>query len=80
MDVYKRETREIMRRFLLRQMSFPRCVAAMDAALATLIPSLRSKDLPELRAFMLANNAKIMAEMERRAAEHQKKVRQLKKQ
>ncbi len=73
MEMYKRETREIMRRFLLRQMTFPRCIAALDAALATLIPSLRSKDLPELRAFMLANNERIMAEMERRAAERKAK-------
>jgi hypothetical protein len=73
MEVYKRETREVVRRFLLRQMTFPRCIAALDAALAALIPSLRSKDLPELRAFMLANNEKIMAEMARRAAERKAK-------
>ena len=73
MDAYKRETREVVRRFLLRQMTFPRCIAALDAALAALIPHMRSADLPELRALMLANNEKVMAEMERRATERKAK-------
>ena len=73
MEVYKDETQEIIRRFLARGVSFPECVAALDAALAALIqqPLLAetmvrgsgSLDLVEIRAIMLANNQTIMKEM-----------------
>jgi hypothetical protein len=66
MEVYKRETQEVIRRFLQRQLSFPKCIAALDAALAGLLPRLRSEQLDEVRAVMLANNEKVMAEMARR--------------
>jgi hypothetical protein len=66
MEVYKSETREVLDRFLARRLSFPDCIAALDAALAGLLPRLRPKELPALRELMLANNAIVMKEMERR--------------
>jgi len=65
---YKSETKGVVNRFLLRQLSFPNCIAALDAALARLIPRLDPEDLDELRSVMLANNEKVMKEMERRGA------------
>lgn len=66
MEVYKSETREVLDRFLGRRLSFPACIAALDAALAGLLPRLRQEELPALRELMLANNAIVMKEMERR--------------
>ena len=66
MEVYRNETREVVRRFLQHKLSFPACIAALDAALAALIPTLDPADLGSLRALMLANNETIMQEMERR--------------
>src|ERR1700722_5170987 len=66
MEVYKSETKEVLSRFLSRRLSFPDCIAALDAALAGLLPRLRPDELPALRELMLANNAIVMKEMERR--------------
>jgi hypothetical protein len=66
MEVYKRETEEIIKRFLARQLSYPDCIAALQAALADLVPRLTGDELPALRALILANNAIVMKEMERR--------------
>jgi hypothetical protein len=66
MEVYKSETQEVLRRFLGRRLKFPDCIAALDAALAGLLPRLRPEELPALRELMLANNAVVMKEMERR--------------
>ena len=60
MEVYERETQEIIRRFLAHRISFPQCIAALDAALADLIPRLHKEDLEELRAVMLFNNETVM--------------------
>jgi len=67
-EVYRRETREIVRRFLSRQLSFPNAISALDAALAGLIPRLNPEQLDELRAIMLANNEIVMEEMQKRGA------------
>jgi len=66
MEVYKSETREVLSRFLSRRITFQGCIAALDAALAGLLPRLRSDELPALRELMLANNDVVMKEMERR--------------
>lgn len=66
MEVYKSETREVIRRFLIHQLSFPNCIAALDAALAGVIPGLKPEQLDELRAVMLANNGTVMEEVARR--------------
>jgi len=74
MEVYKSETREVLDRFLGRRLSFPDCIAALDAALAGLLPRLRPEELPALRELMLANNAIVMKEMERRGQRKKKKT------
>ena len=66
MEVYKKETEEIVRRFMKRQLNFPDCVAALDAALARLLPKLKPAQHDEVRAVMLTNNDKVMDEMARR--------------
>jgi hypothetical protein len=66
MEVYKSETREVLDRFLGHRLTFPACIAALDAALAGLLPRLRPEELPALRELMLANNDVVMKEMERR--------------
>ena len=66
MEVYKSETREVLGRFLSHRLTFPACIAALDAALAGLLPRLRAEELPALRQLVLANNEVVMKEMERR--------------
>ena len=68
MQVYKRETREVIKRFLAGRLSFPDCIAALDAALAGVLPKLTAEELDPLRALMLANNETVMKEMKRRAS------------
>jgi len=67
MEVYKKETGVVVKRFLRRQLSFANCISALDAALAKLIPRLHAKELDALRTLMLANNEIVMKEMERRS-------------
>ena len=66
MEVFERETQRVIKRFLAHKLSFPACVAALDAALAGLIPRLRGEQLAPLRALILANNEIVMKEMEKR--------------
>jgi hypothetical protein len=66
MEVYERETQKIVKRFLANRLSFPDCIAALDAALASLIRHLKEGQLTRLRIVMLANNEIVMKEMERR--------------
>jgi hypothetical protein len=68
MEVYKRETTELVKRFLRNRLTFPQCIAALDAALSDLILSAQFKeeDLPELRSIIMANNETVMKELERR--------------
>jgi hypothetical protein len=66
-EVYKKEAQEVIRRFLARRITFPRCVAALDAALAG-IPVLTGDELEELRAVVVANNEIVMREMARRGS------------
>jgi hypothetical protein len=42
-------------------------IAALDAALAGLVPTLTGEEIPRLRIVMLANNEIVVKEMERRA-------------
>jgi hypothetical protein len=67
-EVYKSEAREVIRRFLTRRLSFPDCIAALDSALADLLPRVPPEELETLRAVVLANNQIVMREMERRIA------------
>jgi hypothetical protein len=65
MEVYERETQAIVKQFLDQRLSFLDCIAALDAALAGLIPRLTGQ-IERLRIVMLANNETVMKEMERR--------------
>jgi hypothetical protein len=71
-EVYKSETQEVLHRFLGHRLKFPACIAALDAALAGLIPKLKPEQPPELRTIMLANNERVMKEMHKR--ERQRKA------
>jgi hypothetical protein len=75
MEVYESETREVINRFLHHRLSFPECIAALDAAFADFIPRLTSEQSTRLRIVMLANNEVVMKEMERRGppVENEKK-------
>jgi hypothetical protein len=53
--------------FLRHRLSFPDCIAALDAALADLIPRLPPEQLARLRDVMLANDEIVTREMERRS-------------
>ncbi len=66
MEVYKRETREVIKRFLNHRLGFPDCIAALDVALANLAPRLAGEQIAALRALILENNNMVMKEMERR--------------
>jgi hypothetical protein len=65
---YENDTHEIVKRFLAHGLTFPECIAALDAALADLIPRLQDGQLPRLRIVILANNEIVMKEMERRGS------------
>ena len=67
MEAYREQTREVIGRFLDGKLSFPDCIAALDAALADLIPRLTPKLIVPLRTLILANNEIVVKEMERRA-------------
>ena len=69
-EAYERETKDVIRRFLGHKLTFPGCIAALDAALARLIPHMQPAQLYELRDLMLANNSRVMEEMAHRAASH----------
>ncbi len=75
MEVYERRTREVIELFLRSSLTFPECIAALDAALAGLIPALTGEQIPRLRIVMLANNEIVMKEMERRGAAEGPKMR-----
>jgi CRP/FNR family cyclic AMP-dependent transcriptional regulator len=66
MEVYKRETREIIKRFFDHRLSFHECLDALDAAFADLGPRLTDKQIASLRPLVLENNDIVMKEMERR--------------
>jgi len=66
MELYERETQNVVERFLGHTLSFPDCIAALDAALADLIPRLTGEQIARLRIVMLANNEIVTKEMARR--------------
>ncbi len=66
MEVYKRETREVIKRFLGHRLSFTACLSALDSAFADLIPRLTGEEFVPLHALILKNNEIVMKEMERR--------------
>ena len=65
LEVYKRETQEVVRSFLSHELSFPDCIAALHSALARLLPTLEREQFDEVRVVLLANNDAVMDEMAR---------------
>jgi hypothetical protein len=55
-EVYEAETREIIRRYLIEQIGYQDCVAALDAALAGLLPYLGPQQVEKARSIRAANN------------------------
>ena len=68
MEVYKNETREVIKRFLDQRLNYRDCTCSLDAALAALIPRLQCEELPVLRELMSFNREMVSAELKRRAA------------
>jgi len=66
MKVYERETEAVLDRFLHHKLSFPECIAALDAALADFIPRMTGDQIARVRIVMLANNEIVVKEMKRR--------------
>ena len=66
MEVYKRETEEIINRFLERRIGYHECVAALNAALAGLIPKMTPEELETVKLQMAANHVIVTDEMARR--------------
>jgi len=67
MEVYERETTEVVKLFLAEKITFSACIAALDSALEDFIPKLKPEDATRLRIVMLSNHEIIMSEMERRS-------------
>jgi len=68
MDTFRSKTREAIKSFLDRKLSFPDCMAALNAALADLTPRLTGEQIGPLRVLIAENNDIVMKEMERRAS------------
>jgi hypothetical protein len=66
MEAHKKRTREVIERFLNHRLSFPDCIAALDAALADFMPRMTKEQLAPARSLMFSNNEIVMREMERR--------------
>lgn len=69
MEAYEHRTKEIIALFLNHKITFPECIAALDAALTAFVPELKGEQLERLRIVMLANNEIVMKEMARRSAQ-----------
>jgi hypothetical protein len=63
---YKRTTHQIVRRFINRDITFVTCITRLSDALVIARPQCPPEDLPALCDMMLANNARVMGEMEKR--------------
>ena len=66
MEIFKRETREIIKRFLEHRLTFHECLDALDAAFADLNPRPTDDQIATIRPLVLENNDIVMKEMERR--------------
>ena len=66
MEQYRRKTQEILNRFLNNKITFDECTAALDKALANLVPWIRQECPVALRILTTVNNETVMKEVERR--------------
>ncbi len=63
LEVYKRETEEILRRFRAKRLTLSQCVASMTSALANLDPAERTVYREALRTWVTANNEEVANEL-----------------
>jgi hypothetical protein len=72
-EVYRSETRSVVKSFLRHNLSFCNCISELDGALASLIRRMEAtqyhEELPMIRDLMLANNETVMKEMARRGTQ-----------
>lgn len=66
MEVYKRETQKILKRFLDERLTFSECIAALDAALADATRRATHEQTVSLRILASANNEIVRKETDRR--------------
>ena len=65
-DVYRRETQEIINLFLSHRLTFPECIASLDQALAHVMLRANQKQIVCLQILIAANDEIVRKEMERR--------------
>jgi hypothetical protein len=58
-EIYKRETSDVVRRFRENRISHAECVASLDAALERVVHRMEPGDLPEVRFEILKNQGLI---------------------
>jgi hypothetical protein len=66
MEVYKRETGEILRRYQNGRLNLPDCIAALDAALGGLIAFVKPDQMEPLRAILRVNHETLTNELDKR--------------
>jgi hypothetical protein len=66
LDVYRRETEEILNLFLSQKITFSECVAALDAALADATRKATQRQMVSLQILIAANNEIVKKEIDRR--------------
>ncbi|HEY4086405.1 MAG TPA: hypothetical protein VGM43_10730 [Bryobacteraceae bacterium] len=63
MEIYKSETREILRRYSGNRISRAECLDSLDCALLAALPDLNAPDLLGVQV-ILTENARILAELD----------------
>lgn len=66
LEIYRRETQEIINRFLDHRLTFSECIGGLDAALADVTQRVSQEQTISLRILIAANNEIVTKEMERR--------------
>jgi hypothetical protein len=66
LERYKSKSQKIVHQFLRREITFPQCVTALADALVMAKMKIEPAELIVLSDAMLANNARLMTEMEKR--------------
>ncbi len=64
-EVYKRETQRVIRMFLDHEITFAECRSALDAALGSLLRTLRVEQRASLHDLILANEVIVEGERQR---------------
>ena len=65
MELYKRETQRVIRMFLDHDITFAECRSALDAAIGSLLPTLRVEQRASLHDLILVNEEIVERERQR---------------